>query len=239
MPRKIADLPLIDFAPNAAVRERLESPEFRALIDAERTAKTVHEGMSEDAEPVEILRAFDAYKVARHRLEAYKNVTASLLDSPEPAEREFALPMGVERLGEAESGSAEWQAMRQPTLGGSDVGAICKVGEYGSLNYRDCREAKMTLSPSDQEHSGAALRGDLWEPVLIAAAAEVLGQDVAINKATYTDGDRHGNLDGFIAEGERIGHIVECKTSSKPEEWVDTIPGGYILQVQHLSLIQI
>lgn len=233
--KKIIDIPLVDVAP-PEVRERLTSPEFARLVTEhnERKASWEQADSNPSTSKADLLRAFDAYKVARHRLEAYKDVTASLLPSLDVPEAEFRLPEGARHIGEAEPGSAEWLAMRQPTLGGSDVGSICKVGKYGQMNYDDVRASKTSPTPDEQEHSGAALRGDLWEPWIISCAGDVLGVQVWANKGTYTDGSRHVNLDGFTLSPEgRVARVVEAKTSSHPEDWQDTVPEGYALQTQH------
>lgn len=233
--RKIIDIPLADVAP-AEVRDRLTSDHFTDLIREHDERKAAWESAKSGraVSGASVLRAFDSYKVARHRLEAYKDATASLLPSHEVPERDFALPDGVKHLGEAEPGTIAWLTMRQPTLGGSDVGAICKVGEYGQMNYDDVRASKTNPTPDDQDHSGAALRGDLWEPWLISIVEPLMDTQVWANKGTYTDGKRHVNLDGFtVTPDGRVARVVEAKTSSHPEDWDATIPEGYALQTQH------
>lgn len=233
--RKIIDIPLAEVAP-PEIRERLTSPTFTRLVSEHNERKTAWENAAANhaVSGADLLRAFDAYKVARHRLEAYKDVTASLLPSHEVPEAQFTLPEGARHIGEAEPGSIEWLTMRQPTLGGSDVGSICKVGQFGQMNYDDVRASKINPTPDAQEHSGAALRGDLWEPWVISMASRVLGTKVWANKGTYTDGSRHVNLDGFtLSTDGKVARVVEAKTSSHPEDWEGTVPGGYALQTQH------
>lgn len=232
--RKIIDIPLADVAP-AEVRNRLLSKEFTDLVREHDARKTDWEHAQKGiARGAGLLRTFDAYKVARKRLEAYKDVTASLLPTHEVPEAQFALPEGARHIGEAEPGTVEWLTMRQPTLGGSDVGSICKVGQYGQMNYDEVRASKTNPTPDEQDHSGSALRGDLWEPWIIRSAGEVLGIDVWANKGTYTDGSRHVNLDGFTLDDQaQVARVVEAKTSSHPEGWGDTVPDGYALQTQH------
>lgn len=233
--RKIIDIPLADVAP-VEVQDRLVSNEFSRLITEHNSRKTTWEQAenSPGTDRADILRAYDAYKIANRHLEAYKNVTASLLPAHEVPEVQFSLPEGARHIGEAEPGSVEWLTMRQPTLGGSDVGSICQVGKYGQMNYDDVRTSKTNPTPDEQEHSGAALRGDLWEPWIIAIAGEALGIEVLANKGTYTDGPRHVNLDGFtLTTDGRVARVVEAKTSSHPEDWETTVPEGYALQTQH------
>lgn len=232
--RKIIDVPLADIAPTA-VRERLTSPEFATLLADHNTTRDAWEAATEaTTAPADLLAAYDAYKAARHRLEQYKDTTAAMLPAHEVPEADFALPHGAHHIGDAEPGTVTWQKMRQPTLGGSDVGAICKVGEYGQMNYDDVRAAKTAAEPQPQDHTGAALRGDLWEPWVIAMTSQALDLDIRANKGTYTDGQRHVNLDGFTLTPEgTIAQVVEAKTSSHPEDWEGTVPAGYALQTQH------
>lgn len=233
--RKIIDVPLVDVAPSE-VQSRLSSEEFLHLLQEHDERKAAWEAAKAKniVSGADVLRAFDAYKVAQHRLEAYKDATAALLPSREVTERDFLLPEGVERLGEAVPGTSAWLSMRQATLGGSDVGAICKVGAYGQMNYDDVRASKTSPSPSDQEHSGAALRGDLWEPWLISITETLTGSPVWANKGTFTDGRRHVNLDGFtLGQDGRVARVIEAKTSSHPEDWEESVPDGYALQTEH------
>ena len=233
--QKIIDIPLADVAP-PAILGRLTSDTFARLVNTARTLKAEWKRLCDDPAGNDAyrLQAFDAYKVAQLHLEEYKDVTASLLPPCSVPEAEFNIPKGAHRLGEAEPGTVEWLEMRRPTLGGSDVGAICKVGEYGQMDYDGVRASKTQPALHDQEHSGAALRGDLWEPWVITLAGKVLGIEVLGNKGTYTDGARHINLDGFVSDRHgRVARVVEAKTSSLPEEWETSVPDGYVLQTQH------
>lgn len=238
--RKVLDVPLADYAPSA-VQDRLRSQEFRNLLDKQRsTGETLDalDGLRAAGEAVSVRdhhRAVDAHRAARADLMDYRMETARQIEgTATTTDASFALPAGVTELGEAESGSAEWLRMRQQTLGGSDVGAICKVGEWGHLNYDDCRASKMDLDPQDQDHEGAAEIGDIWEPHLVSMASDAIGQDAFTNKATVSDGKRHANLDSFTKdEDDSVRTVIEMKTSSRAEEWADHSPDGYALQTQH------
>lgn len=236
---KYAEFPITDFM-TGEVHERLSSVEFRTLLAGKRSAEAMLGDLrerveaGEDVDPVLYHRAFDAFRVAVMHLEVFKDTTAQALGYAAPPEHALPLPEGLERLGEAEPGSATWLRMRQGTLGGSDVGAICQVGIYGESNRERVRAMKTATEVEDQDHSGAALRGDLWEPHLILILSRILGAPVFTNKGTYSDGERSVNLDGFLlgADG-RVAAIGESKTSAHPEEWVDGVPDGYVLQTQH------
>lgn len=236
---KYAEFPITDFV-TGEVHARLSSDEFRTLLQAKRSAEAELGGLRErveaggDVDPVLYHRAFDAYKVAVMHLEAFKDATSRALGEAMTPERDLPIPEGLMCLGEAEPGSAEWLKMRQGTLGGSDVGAICQVGVYGESNRDQVRAMKTATEIVDQDHSGAALRGDLWEPHLILMLSKILGSPVYTNKGTYSDGERSVNLDGFLlVEDGQVVAIGESKTSAHPEEWVDGVPDGYVLQTQH------
>lgn len=233
--RKIIDIPLAEVAPQE-VRVRLLSEEFAHLKRQRHESKVSWQSAQADRSvggPA-LLRAFDAHMVANSRLEAYKDATAALLPPVAVPESGFALPDGVTLLGEAESGTPAWRSMRQGTLGGSDVGAICKVGQYGKSNYDDVRDSKMGRSRDGQANSGAALRGDIWEPWLVEIVGSLLEVQTWANKGTYTDGLRHVNVDGFTTSPDgRVAQVIEAKTSAHPEEWETSIPEGHALQTQH------
>mgnify|MGYP000306523494 CR=1 FL=1 len=239
--QKIIDVPLVDFAP-PEVRERLLDQGFAQMRAREEALTAYMDTIGEDnddVDPQERHRTLDALRAIRADIADYRLETARMLPQITPEEAEFTLQEGVSAVGQAESGTREWLQMRQVTLGGSDVGAICKVGEWGGLDYDRCREQKLDLDPQDQEHAGAALAGDLWEPHLLNTASEVLGKEVYVNKTTFSDGRRHANLDGFTLEGadttggSSIETVVECKTSSHPKDWENTAPDSYVLQTQH------
>lgn len=235
--RKLIDVPLADFAP-PEIRERLVSDDFAHLLGDSKDCETRWRTLSarKGAGAAEVLRAYDSYAAAMHRVEAYKDVTASLLPGCAVPEADFLLPEGVASLGEAGPGTLQWARMRHGTVGGSDVGAICKVGRYGKWNYEQVRASKLAPASGDKNQGGAALRGDLWEPWLVSMVGPLLDVRPQANKGTYTDGARHVNIDGFIAAKDgRVARVIEAKTSSHPDEWEDTVPDGHVLQVQHYS----
>lgn len=236
--RKVIDVPLADYAP-AQVRDRLNSEEFRTLLNTEATTRQAWETAEQAREEgtgtaMEYHRALDAHRAAQVELLAYREETARVLEGTATTqEADFTLPDGVHQVGDAEAGSAEWQRLRQGTVGGSDVGALVKAGKWGRLNYQDVRAAKMDLDPQDEPHDGASWVGDVWEPHLANIASDVLGEPVYTNKGTFSDGTRHANIDGFTKDDDRVGTVVEMKTSASPTDWEDTPPDGYVLQTQH------
>lgn len=235
----LVDEPLHLHVP-AAVRERITDPAFTRLLRRERSLEASKIAL--DAIPAAERdsrtwhRVFDAWRAVRIEIAAYRIETAALLASLLPAlpERRVSPPEGVRLIGEAEVASPEWFKMRQGSLGGSDVGAVCKVGQYGESSYNRARAAHLDSDPQPQEHAGLALVGDIWEPLLVSLAASLIGRDVFTDKATYGTGTEHVNLDGFIPDADgRTEYVVEAKTSSFPAEWADAAPDGYVLQTVH------
>lgn len=233
MATKVLDAPLGAYTPHP-VRERIESAEYKATLVAVAAARRAYEHAQQGPRhPQSGHTAFDAFKCAVKRVEAFRLGTASLLGQ-DVQEADIVLPETVSLVGEAEVGSEQWLRMRQSFLGGSDVGPICKVGQYGRRDYEQVRARKVDPAPRDQVHAGFPLIGDLWEPMLVQIAQDVLGVEVFTNKGTFSDGLRHVNLDAFTLDAEgRIEAVVECKTGSVEADWEDDAPAGYVLQVQH------
>lgn len=239
---RLIDSPLTDFV-DGALRQRLDSDEFRALLENQRSTRAALAELDEaraNGEFVDSLtyhNAYDASRVAYGALSAYKDGTAALVADhfPEVAEADFNVPEDMKRLGEAEAGTIEWLRMRQPTLGGSDIGAICQVGSRGKSARESVRKMKTAQEIEPQTHGGASLRGDLWEPALMSILTQVMGQQVYTNKGTYAGGQRSVNLDGFMLDAaNNVSDIGEAKTSAFPEDWTENwIPERYALQVQH------
>lgn len=231
------------------LKKALNNPELTHLISERKRLKEEIERLDKKdmtfEEVNELVKVYDEFGLVNKRLSDLKDINAEIVEKnfPEPEEHELQVPENFIKVATEESGSREWLIARQESLGGSDVGALVFAHpEYGVSNYYQTREGKLDLDPQDQEHTGAARRGDLWEPALVQMASKELGEKVYTNKSTFKEinpdgsiGYRHVNLDGFtVNEDGSIKSIVECKTSSKPEEWEDgRIPPGYVLQVQH------
>lgn len=238
---KVYDGPLSDLL-HGAVAARVTSPQFRALLKAERATRSALDAVEGDpaTAPAQAHQALDAHRAARVAVLDYRLDTARLL-AMDSAPLPMPVPDGVVSLGAAEPGTVEWLTMRQGLLGGSDVGAICKVGRYGRSDYDDVRASKMWPALA-QEHEGAPLLGDLWEPTLLRLARTVLADslvtDVFTDKNTYSDGTRNANIDGFTLDfvdglGPFLDAIIEAKVASHHDQWDNGAPEGYTLQVQH------
>lgn len=233
---KVLDVPLAAYAP-AEVLARITDPAFLTLCRRERTLRTAVDALRDvkDRDARTWHRLIDNHRAVKAEVDAYRIATAELL--PTVTLPEVPVPVaGLRRIGEAETGSPEWLAMRQPTVGGSDVGAICKVGKWGDLNCKDVRERHLDPDPAEQVHDGLSRVGDLWEPVLLSIVAAVLDRPVLADKTTYADDRRHGNLDGWIPATDEDGMaVVEAKTGSVLADWDDNVPASYVLQTQHYT----
>lgn len=255
--RPLADmLTALDPQGSAELVSRITDPSFTSMLAEREALRAVtypeQERYSEKdhAHDLEARRAyhkaFNLQKALDKRLGVEKDIHAELVRNlfDEPAEHPLPVPVNAWAAGTHPSGSAEWLRARQPTVGGSDVGAIVRIDpEYGGSNYSGVRAGKLDRDPQTQEHTGAAARGDVWEPALVSALGVALKElgipgELFINKTTYTNGVEHANLDGFLVndegDGAQVVAIAECKTSSFPAEWTETsIPSGYVLQTQH------
>lgn len=180
------------------------------------------------------LSIYDAYRIATDAFARHRLATAHTLPEITLPVRAIPLPDGAVSHGDPAPGSALWLRLRQNTLGGSDVGGIVKAGTYGHLRYDDIRARCCSPVLEDQPHEGAALAGDLWEPHLIALVGAVLDAPVYLDKNLYEIGVRHATVDGFtLTDDGALDAIVECKTATDADEWIDGPPAGYVLQVQH------
>lgn len=233
MATKVLDVPLAPYTP-APICARIESSEYQTLRESVDQSRARREWAHQHPRhPQRAHAAHDAFKSAINQVRDYRLTTAALIDQG-TEEADFTPPEGVALVGEAETGTAQWLQMRQAYLGGSDVGAICRVGNFGRSDYDQVRARKVEQNPQDQRHEGFPLIGDLWEPLLVCIAQEVLRVEMFTNKGTFSDGARHVNLDAFTLDQDgTIDAVVECKTSSNPADWASDAPAGYVLQVQH------
>lgn len=152
--------------------------------------------------------------------------------------------------GSFESGSQEWHDQRSEGIGGSDVGAIMRVGgEYAYTNYRRMLLTKLgepeeNPSRDDRDDETTAIgRGNAWEPAILQRFADEHPELRIAHCKTSWSGKgnlsyRQANFDGLIldANGKPIG-VAEIKTSSDASQWGDVslglwgVPAGYRLQI--------
>lgn len=196
--------------------------------------------------------------ITNHRLGEYKDDTAPLVVALEElrTERDKANGSYNEYIGDTlgtarkvasfPSGSREWLEARQSGIGGSDVGAIMKVGkpEWRQANYDRVYISKTqpisdemvaAQAANNSEYTGAFGRGNAWEEAIFREFAENHPELlVKHNKDSWVaehSSVHSANIDGLICDldGTPSG-ILEIKTSSDAREWENGVPAGYRAQ---------
>lgn len=192
---------------------------------------------------------FQLYEV-NDSLDAHKNVMAEIAASI-PDDLAYDDESDDAYIGRArwdachEVGSPEWLNHRNTGVGGSDLNGILNSNRSG---LREMAQAKTrTFGEEDRQDTGdwstAAGRGNAYENLIAwnfsQKSESIEGEhlEVILNKSTYR-GEHEWqlvNFDGLLRrEGEdQPCGIIECKTSSDPDEWGDSIPMGYYIQTKH------
>lgn len=188
-----------------------------------------------------------------HRFNALQNEIAELVEEREMILTEEDIKRGryiendTETLGNCvrtasfESGTKEWMEARQPGIGGSDVGKILGLT---SSPYEDKREILISkiipITAKELENQNqlgtAAARGNSWEEAILRQFSKnhpelVVGhcKDSFVSKEhSY----QLANVDGLLKrQGEKDwSGILEIKTSTRPQDWVNGIPLHYLAQ---------
>ncbi len=131
-------------------------------------------------------------------------------------------------LGEFDADSAEWHESRGKGIGGSDVGAI--LGVSPMLTRKKLFQMKTGAVPKGGS-SGAAKIGHQFEPVIARQFAEAHPEmRVMYAKASWRNKERpyqYANIDALVCENgsEKPNAILEIKTSSHAEDWIDEKTG--------------
>lgn len=204
------------------------------------------------------LKDFESLVVMKKKINDYKDETAPLVFQLEELRTQADIANGTfleysgNTLGNCTktvsfaSGTREWLEQRQKGIGGSDLGAILKVGDrtYAQSNYDRVLKSKMEPITDEQvaeqalnnsEFKGAFGRGNAWEEAIFRRFAENHPElKVMHNKDSWQSNDvayGFANLDGLICDldGTPI-EILEIKTSSEAEEWEEGVPPGYRAQ---------
>ena len=134
-------------------------------------------------------------------------------------------------LGNAESGSEEWHALRANSIGGSEVGTILGLNRWESPYY--LWATKTGQIPQKELNSFAVTLGNVLEPVILDELLPMQHPDWDIYRTgTYQHGSfdyMHANPDALAKiNGEWV--IVEVKTS---RNYWEEVPPNYIAQVMH------
>ena len=134
-------------------------------------------------------------------------------------------------LGNFESGSKDWHAVRKNSIGGSEIGTILGLNKWESPYY--LWATKSGNIPPKELNSFAVTLGNVLEPVIIDTLLPMKHPDWEIYRTgTYqhpTVDFMHANPDALAKiNGEWV--IVEVKTS---RNYWNQVPANYVSQVMH------
>lgn len=204
------------------------------------------------------LKTFEDLVILKKQINDYKDETAPLVFQLEELRTQADIANGTfleytgDTLGDCnktasyDSGTREWLEQRQKGIGGSDLGAIMKVGDrtYAAGNYERVLKSKIEpitdgqvaeQASNNSEFSGALGRGNAWEEAIFRRFAEEHPELMVMhNKDSWQNKDvdyGFANLDGLICDldGNPI-EILEIKTSSEAAAWENGVPPGYRCQ---------
>lgn len=201
------------------------------------------------------LKSYEELTILKKQINDYKDETAPLVFQLEELRTQADIASGKfleykgETLGNCNktvsyaSGTREWLEQRQKGIGGSDLGAIMKVGDraYAAEKYEKVLRSKIEPISDEQvaeqasnnsEFSGALGRGNAWEEAIFRRFAEEHPELMVMhNKDSWQNKDvEYGfaNLDGLICDLDgNPTEILEIKTSSEAEAWENGVPPGY------------
>lgn len=133
----------------------------------------------------------------------------------------------------------EWLAWRRKGIGGSDASIVCGLNKYKSPVELWMDKLGM-LEP--EEANEAAYWGNILEPIVREEFTKRTGLKVKIEKSMLQHSEYPfmlANVDGIVKDKEHGDCIFEAKTSSifRIEEWENSIPEEYQLQVQHYMAV--
>jgi putative phage-type endonuclease len=140
-------------------------------------------------------------------------------------------------LGQFESDSPEWHAIRNAGVGGSDVGAICGLNKWESAVSLWAK--KTGLIDAAFEESEAMEWGKLLEPVVIEKFKRKHPElEVLYNPGTFCHEDRSWQIANpdAIARDKETGelYVIEIKTARYEDEWDEKellVPPSYRAQL--------
>ena len=133
---------------------------------------------------------------------------------------------------------AEWLAMRQRGIGGSDAAAILGVSPWTS-RYTLWTDKTMKAISND-EPTDAMRFGTLMEPIVADMFAENASMTVFKDTNLYAHPEHEfmlANLDGLVSTwcNDQVDALLEVKTARR--RWDDGVPAYYVSQVQHYMAV--
>lgn len=133
----------------------------------------------------------------------------------------------------------DWLMWRRKGIGGSDTSIVCGLNKYKSPVELWMDKSGMI----DPEEAGeAAYWGSILEPIVRNEFSKRTSLKVTIEKHILQH-SKHpfmlANVDGIVNDPVYGKCIFEAKTSSvyRIDEWENTIPEAYQLQVQHYMAV--
>jgi len=133
----------------------------------------------------------------------------------------------------------DWLQWRNKGIGGSDASIICGINKYKSPVELWMEKTGMA---GPVEAGEAAYWGTMIEPLIRDEFTRRTGLRVSIEKSMFQHPNYPfmlANVDGIINDDTFGDCIFEAKTSSiyRQNEWDDSIPEEYQLQVQHYMAV--
>jgi len=133
----------------------------------------------------------------------------------------------------------DWLQWRNKGIGGSDASIICGINKYKSPVELWMEKTGMA---GPVEAGEAAYWGTMIEPLIRDEFTRRTGLRVSIEKSMFQHPDYPfmlANVDGIVNDDTFGDCIFEAKTSSifRQNEWDDSIPEEYQLQVQHYMAV--
>jgi putative phage-type endonuclease len=135
-------------------------------------------------------------------------------------------------LGVFETGSDEWHAHRQNSIGGSDISAICGLNPFESAYSLWAK--KTGKIPAIVEENWAMRFGKAFEEPILKLWQEEHPEWDVFKTGTYQDGllpFRHANPDA-LARNKETGEWIVIEVKTGRQTW-ESAPAGYVAQIQH------
>lgn len=132
---------------------------------------------------------------------------------------------------------------RRTVVGASEVGLLFGLPSFGGRALSDLWFEKKYGTVGNSKGNASTSLGTKLEPVVLAAAEERLGVTIVDRQKWMQLGNNAATLDGRIEGG---GAVVEAKTSGIigpthldewGEEWSDSFPDMYLIQLQTQLLV--
>ncbi len=133
----------------------------------------------------------------------------------------------------------EWLGWRKKGIGGSDASVVCGINRYRSPMelWMDKTDQKLHEEAGEAAYWGSRLEALVREEFHIRTGIQVRQVHQLLQSGEYPF--MLANLDGICEHPDYGICGFEAKTASayKADEWEDTIPDAYQLQIQHYMAV--